>query len=126
MHLPTGHVSARTLERFSGSGSRRLGLSSMDNEKTARSSFSFATPDWPKALDGMSGPLHTASKQALGITACYLQANADHLKELAESQNAEEAIKCQLDFARQSWLRSFSVAWKIFEGLGMRFPSGSA
>ncbi len=99
----------------------------MENEKTTASTFSFATPDWVKSFNGMPRNLYGAlSKEALGFTASCLQDQADCLKKLADCSTPAEVLKCQLDFAQQSWSRCFSEGWHVFDALRTTPPSGSA
>ena len=94
----------------------------MANERAAASTFSFVMPpEWPKSFNGFPHiPYVTASKGALGFTASCLQDQADHLRKLAECADFTEAMKCQLDFAHQSWSRSVGEASKLFDHLRTR------
>jgi hypothetical protein len=62
-------------------------------------------------------PYVTASKGALGFTASCLQDQADHLRKLAECADFAKTMKCQVDFAQQSWSRSVGAAPKLFDHL---------
>ena len=90
----------------------------MANESAAASKFSFEPPEWLKSFNGFpNNPYVTASKGALGFTASRLQDQADHLRKLAECADFAEAMKCQLDFAQESWSRSVGEASKLFDHL---------
>lgn len=96
----------------------------MSNENAAVSKFSFASPEWLKSFNVGPKNVHAATtKEALEFTASCLQDQAEYLKKLAECADPAEALKCQWDFAQQSWSRSLSEAWKIFDSL--RRPSNS-
>jgi hypothetical protein len=100
----------------------------MANENTAMTStFSFTPPEWLTSFNGASKvPYAAVSREALGFTASRLQEQADHLKNLAECADLAEAMKCQMEFAQQSWSRSFGEAWKVFDHLRLQSSSGSS
>ena len=99
----------------------------MTNENAAMTStFSFMHPEWVKSFNGAQKiPYAVVSREALGFTASRLQEQADHLKNLAECADFSEAIKCQFEFAQQSWSRSFGEALKVFDHLRTQSSSGS-
>ena len=98
----------------------------MANEnKAMTSTFSFTPLEWLKSFNGAPKmPYGALSREALGFTASRLQEQADHLKNLAECADLAEAMKCQVEFAQQSWSRSFGEAWKMFDHL--RTPSSES
>jgi hypothetical protein len=82
------------------------------------STFSFALPFWRGSLNGVPKiPYAALSRETLGFTASRLQDQADHLKKLAECEDLAEAVKCQMEFAQQSWSRCFGEAWSVFDYL---------
>ena len=91
----------------------------MANEnKAMTSTFSFTPPEWLKSFNSAPKmPYVALSREALGFTASRLQEQADHLKNLAECADLAEATKCQVEFAQQSWSRSFGEAWRVFDHL---------
>ncbi len=88
------------------------------SETDASSKAWFSTPEWLGSLREMPSKLFVStSKDALRFSASCLQDQATYLKDLADCTTPLEALKCQLDFAQQSWSRSFSQGSKILEGL---------
>ena len=100
----------------------------MANEITPMTStFSFTPPEWMTSFNGAGKISYGAvPREALGFTASRLQEQADHLKNLAECSDLTEAMKCQFEFAQQSWSRAFGEAWKVFDHLRMQSSSGSS
>jgi hypothetical protein len=99
----------------------------MEKENVAMTStFAFTPPEWMNSSNGApKKPYATASRETLEFAASRLQEEADHLKNLAECGDLIEAMKCQLEFARQSCARSFGEAWKMFDRLRMPSPGSS-
>jgi hypothetical protein len=89
----------------------------MKQENAAVPQFSFAPPEWFKSFSGWPRNLGGAVKETLEFNASCLQDQADYLKKLAEATSPAEALKCQLDFAQQSWARCFGEAWRVFDCL---------
>jgi phasin protein len=100
----------------------------MANENAAMTStYSFTLPEWLKSFNGaQKNPYGAVSREALGFTASRLQEQADHLKNLAECADFAEAMKCQFEFAQQSWSRSLGEAWNVFDHLRVQSSSGSS
>ena len=65
-------------------------------------------------------------KETLGFAACCLQDEADYVKKLAGCKDAAEALKCQCEFAQQSWIRSSDGASRFIDALRRNGWSGSA
>ena len=87
------------------------------------STFSFTLPQW--STNGAGKISYGAvTREALEYTASRLQDQADYLRKVAECQDLAEAMKCQLEFAQQSWSRCFGEAWKMLEHLGTQSSSG--
>ena len=99
----------------------------MTNQNPAMTStYSFTVPEWATMLSGsQKNPYAVVSREALGFTASRLQEQADHLKNLAECADFAEAVKCQFEFAQQSWSRSFGEAWKVLDHLRTQSSSAS-
>jgi Phasin protein len=99
----------------------------MANENTPMTStFSFTAPEWLTSLNGAGKiPYVAVPKEALGFTASRFQEQADHLKNLAACADLAEAMKCQFEFAQQSW-SSFSEAWNVLDYLRMQSSPGSS
>jgi hypothetical protein len=107
----------------------------MTNQNPAMTStYSFTLPEWMTMLNGaQKSPYAVVPREALEFTASRLQEQADHLKNLApsgmknlaECADFAEAMKCQFEFAQQSWSRSFGEAWKVFDHLRTQSPSAS-
>jgi hypothetical protein len=91
-------------------------------QNAATPQFPFASPEWFKSLTGTPGNLSMTVKETLEFGASCFQDQADHLRRLAGCENPAEAVKCQLEFAQQSWSRSVGEAFKLFNSLR---PSGS-
>ncbi|MGY3622432.1 hypothetical protein ACVJGD_008628 [Bradyrhizobium sp. USDA 10063] len=93
------------------------------SETEAPSKAWFSIPEWLESLREMPSKLFVwTSKEALRFSASCLQDQATYLKDLADCTTPSEALKCQLDFAQQSWSRSFSHGSKILEGLNTHSP----
>ena len=98
----------------------------MGSESAATPIFSFAAPDWLKSFNGGPQNLYAAvSKETLAFTGSCLEDQADYLKKLAECANPAELLKCQLDFAQQSWSRSVGEASRVFDRLRAQSSSAS-
>ncbi len=95
----------------------------MDQGNAAVSKFSFASPEWLKLFSGSPRNLGVAVKEALEFNASCLRDQADYLKKLAEATNPADAMKCQLDFAQQSWARCLGGAWQAFDSLRINTSS---
>jgi hypothetical protein len=86
-----------------------------------------AGPEWLKSFTDAPITLYgTAWKEMLGFAACALQDQADYVKKLADSKDAAEALKCQWEFAQQSWIRTSDRASKAMDALRRNGWSGPA
>jgi hypothetical protein len=87
------------------------------NDKAAQSvatnsNFPILTsPEWLKSIADAPVRFYAmASKEALGLTASWLQDQADCLNNLAECSDPAEAFTLQCEFAQKSWIRSAEQA----------------
>ncbi|MBO4228490.1 phasin family protein [Bradyrhizobium neotropicale] len=83
----------------------------------AASRVSIALAEWQKLIEGTRSLLAELLKDGLALTASSLQDQANFLKNLAEAKNLSELLKCHLNFAEQSWSRSFSEGSKMLDHL---------
>jgi hypothetical protein len=92
------------------------------------SQFPFAaSPEWLKSFtDAPIKFCGTAWKETLGYTASCLQDQADYVKKLSGCKDPAEALKCQWEFAQQSWIRSSDGASKFMDALRRNAWSGPA
>jgi Phasin protein len=86
-----------------------------------------AGPEWVKSFSEAPIKVYGAAwKETLGFTASALQDQANYVKKLAECRDAAEALRCQWEFAQQSWIRTSDGASKFMDALRRNGWSGPA
>lgn len=94
----------------------------MATENTEATSINFQSPfsgnqEWLKSFPNVL-PVKVCLAtwhEALGFAALCLQDQADYIKSVAECANPADALKCNAEFARKSWARSFGDGSKILD-----------
>ncbi|MGY3614072.1 phasin family protein [Bradyrhizobium sp. USDA 10063] len=81
----------------------------------SRSSFTF--PEWQKSIEATRNLFAAALRDGLKLAASSLHDQATFLKTLADSKTPSELLKCHVDFAEQSWSKSFSEGSKMLDHL---------
>ncbi|GLR99606.1 MULTISPECIES: phasin family protein [Bradyrhizobium] len=87
-------------------------------EKTsAASRISFTVPEWQKSIEATRNLFAAALRDALKLTASSLHDQATFMKTLADSKTPSELLKCNLDYAEQSWSKLFGEGSKMLDRL---------
>ncbi|WFU25551.1 hypothetical protein QA649_04840 [Bradyrhizobium sp. CB1717] len=97
-------------ERAAQASASRAGGTAHDVGESARaaSSHSFAPPEWKKSLEETTDLFAAALKDGSKLAASSLHAQANLLKNLANSKTPSDVVKCHLDFAERLWSKPFS------------------
>ncbi|QHO73927.1 hypothetical protein ACH79_16080 [Bradyrhizobium sp. CCBAU 051011] len=87
-------------------------------EKAAAAShISFSFPEWQKSIEATRNLFAAALGGGLKLAASSLHDQANFLKTLADSKTSSELLKCHVNFAEQSWSKSFSEGSKMLDHL---------
>lgn len=85
----------------------------------------FANPEWLKQFTDAPAKFYSSAwNQLLGLSASYLQDQADYVKKLSQCTDPAEALKCHGDFAKKSWAHSCDESSKILDTIRTNFSSG--
>ncbi|WP_083514709.1 phasin family protein [Bradyrhizobium manausense] len=95
-----------------GGATDRLG-----EKDAAAARLSFTFPEWQKSIEATTNLFAAALNDTLRLAASSLHDQAAFLRALADSKTPAELLKCHLDFAEQSWSKSFSEGSKILDRL---------
>lgn len=91
-------------------------------------SFQFAMPggaEWMKSFSQLPTTLFVSRwKDALGLTAGFLEDQADYITKLAECADPAQVMKCNAEFAQKSWIRYWNEGSKIIEGARTKVSAG--
>ena len=103
-------------------------LATREQPATINPQFLFlGNPDWLNSFTEAPIKLYgTVWNETLGFAASCLQDEADYVKKLAGCKDVTEALKCQWEFAQQSWIRSSDRVSKFMGALRRNGWSGSA
>ncbi|PPQ15470.1 hypothetical protein CV770_31395 [Bradyrhizobium sp. AC87j1] len=89
----------------------------LGEKAAAASRLSFTFPEWQKSIEATRSFFAASLNDTLKLAASSLHDQATFPKTLAESKTPSELLKCHLDFAEQSWSKSFSEGSKILDRL---------
>ncbi|MET3299174.1 hypothetical protein [Bradyrhizobium diazoefficiens] len=97
-------------ERAAQASASGTGGTTHDVGESARaaSSHSFAPPEWKKSLEETTDLFAAALKDGSSLAASSLHAQANLLKNLANSKTPSDVVKSHLDFAERLWSKPFS------------------
>ncbi|WP_271581338.1 hypothetical protein [Bradyrhizobium sp. CCBAU 45389] len=97
-------------ERPARASASEAGGTTHDVGESARaaSSHSLASPEWKKSLEETTDLFAAALKDGSKLAASSLHAQANLLKNLANSKTPSDVMKCHLDFAERLWSKSFN------------------
>lgn len=101
-------------------------MSNVENQPTAQFPFP-GNAEWIKSL--FAAPAKACSctwHGALDFTASCLQDQADYLRQLSQSKDPADALKCHTEFTQKCWQRSFKEGSRIFDTVRSSFPSVAA
>ncbi|MBB4383646.1 phasin family protein [Bradyrhizobium sp. SBR1B] len=89
----------------------------LGEKAAAASRVSFTFTEWQKSLEATRHFFAASLNDTLKLVASSLHDQAAFLRALADSKTPSELLKCHLDFAEQSWSKSFSEGSKILDRL---------
>lgn len=91
-----------------------------NSAQSTAAGFQFAMPgsaEWMKSFSQLPTRIFVSRwRDALGLTAGFLEDQADYFTRLAECADPAQVLKCNAEFVRKSWIRSCNEGFRIIEG----------